>query len=57
MEEKYGGQIAEKRMLSPYQSKNRTTHPHKEGVEQCNVPYTAQGHAFLTHGPKVQSRV
>ena len=31
----------QKRMLSPYQSKNRTTPPHEEGVEQCNVPYNA----------------
>ena len=52
MEEKYGEEMAQKRMLSPYQSKHRTTQTNKEGVEQCNVPYTAWGHAFPTHGPK-----
>ena len=41
VEEKYGDEMAQKRMLSPYQSKNRTTQPNKEGVKQCNVPYTA----------------
>ena len=44
--------MAQKPMLSPYQSNNRTTQPNKEGVEQCNVPYMAWGHAFPTHGPK-----
>ena len=40
LEEKYGEEMAQKQMLQPYKSKNGTTQPHKEGVEQCNVSYT-----------------